>query len=188
MPRLLLSLAALLLLWQSPPTGFYVEQTYVLGERFNGYVHAYANRIMPPDKMVGDREIACLLREMKASGIFTNVRTEVVQTGADTRQLTIILDERKARGLMIAAIVLERLPEIDVGVFQAKLRYHGIKPGMPLSKYHYGALAERVNGAMLDSLPQSMDKDEMGIFWFTFRPAGKGRVKLIVSGEYSGCE
>jgi hypothetical protein len=188
MPKLLLGLAILPFFSQSRPTAFYVEQTYVLADRYATYILHYSNTIIPPDKLAHQSDIDCLVGELKATGIFTKIRTRLVQTGAETQRLTITVSERNVRKLILAAIVLKRLPEIDAGVFQAKLRSQGIAPGMPLTKYHYGALAERVNHAVLDSLPKSMLKDDMGLAWLTFRPVGKRRVKLIVSPEYSGCE
>ena len=184
----LLTFALLIASTQSVSPTFYVERTYVVSKYNASYILSYANQIIPPNKLVSKRDVDCLVGELNASGIFGEIKTELIQTEADAGRLTITAgDEPNAKRLSIDEIALEGLPEIDMAKLQAKLRHKGVKPGISVTKYDYRALEKKVSNALRESLPKSIVNEYMGSAWLAFRPAGERKMKLIVSPEYSGC-
>jgi len=177
---------------QLGPTGFYVR-VEALTEHDSRYIFNRSNRIIPQDRLVKESDIQgavrCLVDDLKASGMFADVRAQLVRTSeVDVRKLEIeTVYHRQMADFIISEISLDKLPQVDEAKFETALKKRGITPGLPLLSYYFSGLEERINEALREALPNSSTKEDMGSAWITIRPAGKGKLRLIVSPEYSAC-
>ena len=188
MLRSLVCLAILLTLQQSDSSTFYVERVDVMTKYDSRYILWYANQILPPDKLVRKRDVDCLIDELKATGLFRDIKADLIQTGPDTRKLELVTDyQTQIESFVISEIVLDRLPEADEARFRTALKNHGVTLGLPVLTYYYRGLEERINRAMREALPMKLVKEDMGTAWITIRPAGLKKLRLIVSPDYSRC-
>lgn len=192
MLKLLLCLAILLPSIQLGATGFYVR-VEALTEHDSTYIFNRSNRIIPQDRLVKESEIQgavrCLVDDLKASGMFADVRAKLVRTSeVDVRKLEIeTVYHRQTAAFIISEISLDKLPQVNEAKLQTALKKRGITPGLPLLRYYYSGLQERINEAFREVSSNSLTKEHIGSAWITIRPAGRGKLKLIVSPEYSAC-
>lgn len=192
MLTLFLCLAILLPSIQLGPTDFYVR-VEALTEHDSRYIFNRSNRIIPQDRLVKESDIQgavrCLVDDLKASGMFEDVRVKFVRTReVDVRKLEIkTIYHRQMANFTISEVSLDKLPQIDEAKFQAALKKRGITPGLSLLSYYYSGLEERINEALREAVTNSLTKEDIESAWITIRPAGRGKLKLIVSPEYSAC-
>ena len=185
-----MSLCALLLIpsVQSDSQRFYVDKVVVYGGYDANYIFRSENVILPPDKLVTESDIVCFLNELKGSGLLRDLRIKMLQRTPDTRTLVLTpLYQREIRSFVISDIVLDGLPEIDEAKFRERLNERGLKPGIPLLKYYFAGLEERINQSLREALPHDLVNQYQGSPWISIRPAGARKLKLIVSPSYSGC-
>jgi len=132
--------------------------------------------------------IECLVKELKASGIFEDVKVKLLQTEkANARDFVIdVIYHREIESFVISEVVLNGFPEIDRTKFQSSLKKVGIKLGEPLLRHSYYDLEEKIGKALVAVYPKNLPKDEKR-YWITIRPDGERKVKLLVSPSYSGC-
>jgi hypothetical protein len=174
---------------QSDSKTFYVEIVDVSAKYNATYILRYSHAIVPPDKLVTERDVSCLVSELKASGLFTDVQAKLMQKSRNTSKLLLTTtNQYQIKRFVISEITLDELPEVDNAKFQTKLNEKGIKPGTPLLKFYYETLEEKINEALREALPPNLVKDNMGSAWITIRPAGKRKVRLIVSPSYTRCQ
>jgi hypothetical protein len=191
MLKLFLCLAVLLLSIQLGRTGFYVR-VEALTDHDSRYIFNRSNRIIPQDRLVKESDIQgavqCLVDDLKASGMFEDVRAKLLRTSeADVRKLEIeTIYHRQMGNLTISEVSLDKLPQVDDVKFQAALKKRGITVGLPLLRYYYSGLEERINDSLAEASSNSINE---GIepAWITIRPAGSRKLKVIVSPGYSVC-
>lgn len=190
MLKLFLCLAILMAAIQSDPTGFYVRVEAVT-DHDSRYIFNRSNRIIPQYRLVKESDIQgavqCLVDDLKASGMFADVKAKLVRTSeVDVRKLEIkTVYHRQMASFVISEISLDKLPQVDDAKFQPALKKRGIVPGLPLLSYYYSGLEERINES-LEEASSSSTKGDMES-WITIRPAGSGKVKVVVSSGYSVC-
>jgi hypothetical protein len=174
---------------QSGAPKFYVDQTVVYTDYGSIYILKLANKIVPPDELHSESDVACLIEEVKKSGMFINVQAEIVQGDRnDMRVLTITANpEPRLQSLTLSNVELVGFPKVDIASFKQALDNHDVRPGGLLAKYSLGELMDRVNLALEDTSQNGGHKSDTEIPWITVSPSGPGSVKLIVSPQYSGC-
>lgn len=189
MLNIILLMASALFVFQSTSSTFYVRDVDVLTEYDSRYVLERVGLIIPPEKSVEQKDIDCLVNELKASGIFEDVKVELTPAAGGERKLTLTcVYPGRIRAITISKVEIEGIPEADKAKFGAGLSKRGVVPGTPLMKYYFRSLEERINAALRASLPDKMAADFSGSAWLTIRPDGKEKVKLIVSPGYAGCD
>lgn len=172
-------------------TGFYVR-VEALTDHDSRYIFNRSNRIIPQDRLVQESDIQgavqCLVDDLKASGMFADVRVKLLSTSeADVRKLEIeTIYRRELASLTISEVSLDKLPQVDDVKFQAALKKRGITAGLPLLRYYYSGLEERINESLAEASSSSIDEGTESA-WITIRPAGSRKLKVIVSPGYSAC-
>jgi hypothetical protein len=184
-----LSLAIFLANPQSEPSAFYVERVEAQTKYDSTYILERAGVILPPDKMVGVSDVECLVNELKASGIFADVRARLIPTGPRTRRLVLTcVYSPKVQRFTIEGVALDNLPDVDVRKFKSALQKRDLTPGTHLMTYFFRSLEDRVNAAFGEALPEVLARDYSGRTWITIRPVSRNRVRLVVSADFTGCK
>jgi hypothetical protein len=178
-----------LLTVQSDSPKFYVQNVEVLSEYDSRYILRRANQVFSSNSTSDQKDIDCFVAELKATGIFADVRTELTPLkNKDLRKLVIrtkYVD--RVHEFTIGDIELSGLPEIDAARFHAALSKRGIANNTPLLRYSFTELEERISEALRDVYPNSAEKQAVGQAWVTIKPDRVKRVNLIVSPAYLGC-
>lgn len=191
MLKLFLCLAILLPSIQLGRSGFYVR-VEALTDHDSRYIFNRSNRIIPQDRLVEESDIQgavqCLVDDLKASGMFADVRAKLLSTSeADVRKLEIeTIYHREMANLTISEVSLDKLPQVDDAKFQAALKKRGITAGLPLLRYYYSGIEERINDSLAEASSSSLNEG-IESAWITIRPAGSRKLKVIVSPGYSAC-
>jgi hypothetical protein len=173
---------------QFDSSNFYVESIEAQTTYDSRYIFERASRIVPPEKLVGMNDIQCLVTELKASGIFEDVKAEVTVTGSNTRKLLLSCRYRSdIDRFVISEIVLDGVPYADKAKFRTELNRRGVKAGVPFIKYYFRSLEEKINKAFRVSLPKDMASKFSGWTSITIRPAEAGKIKVTVSQESGSC-
>jgi hypothetical protein len=185
-----LCLVMALLTVQSASPRFYVESVEVLTEYDSRYILRRTNQIFSSDSPSEQRDIDCFVAELKATGIFADVLTELIPlNNKDLRK--VVISTKYVAGVhefMIGDVVLSDLPEVDSARFHAALSKRGVANHTLLLKYSFTELEERISQALRDVYPNTAEKKAIGSAWVTIRSDGLKRVKLIVSPAYLGCD
>lgn len=178
-----------LLTIQSTSQTFYVKDVEVLTTYDARYVLRRSNQLFSSDKPSQQNDIDCLVRELKTTGIFADVKATVTPIQNENLRKVVIaakyapeIDE-----FTIGEIVLVELSEVNNARFQQELAHRGIKSGTPLLKYPFTELEETISLVLRSVYPNSDKKAAVGLAWITIRADGVKRVKLIVSPTYLGC-
>lgn len=174
---------------QSASPTFYVGTVEVLTTYDSRYVLRRTNQIFTSDIPIQQSDIDCLVAELKATGIFADVQTELTSSKHRNFRKLLISTKNADRidEFTIGEVVLSGLPEVDGARFQAALSKRGVKRNTFLMKYSFSELEERVSEALREVYPSSVDKKPLGLAWVTITTDGVKRVKLIVSPAYSVC-
>ncbi len=173
---------------QFDSSSFHVESIEAQTIYDSRYIFERASRIVPPEKLVGMNDIQCLVSELKASGIFEDVRADVTVTGPNTRKLFLSCRYRSdIDRFVISEIVLDGFPYVDKAKFRMELNKRGVKAGAPFIKYYFRSLEQKINRAFRVSLPKDMANNFSGWTLITIRPAEAGKIRVIVSQESRSC-
>lgn len=184
--------AWLLFSFQVDSSAFYIEKIGANTKYSSWYIFNHASQIIPQDRLVkeGDikNHIECLVNELKAGGIFEDIKVELLQTErANARALIVnAVYHREFESFVISEVVLNGFPEVDKAKFQSSLNKAGIESGDRLLKHFYYDLEEKIGEALVDVYPKNLSRDEK-TYWLSIRPDGERKVKLIVAPSYSGC-
>lgn len=185
---ILLFLITLMPMGQLDSSSFYVESMEAQTAYDSRYIFERASRIVPREKLVRMSDIDCLVNDLKVSGLFEDVKAELVPTGPNTRKLILTCTYRAVFDrLVIKGLEIEDVPFIDRGTFRKELDKSGVKVGTRLSKLYYRTLEERINKAFRAALPQNLANNFSGWTCITLRTAGREEIRIIVSPDYSGC-
>ena len=168
---------------------FYVDQTVAYADYGSIYILRLASQILPPDELRSEADVACLIGEIKKSGMFVDVQMELAPGDrSDARILSITATpDPHLQVATLSEVELVGFPKADLASFRRALAKHDVKPGGPFTKYSLGELMDRVNMALQESGQKIDLKNSAEIPWITVRRAGPGEIKLIVSPRYSGC-
>lgn len=188
-------LLCLLLLFslQSNSSEFYVEKIGANSKYDSRYIFNHVFQIIPQDKPVRESEIKnqiqCLVSDLKASGMFEDVKVELRRTEkANARTLLVdAIYRREIESFVISDIVLSGFSEADKAKFQSALNDRGIKPGAPLLQYYYGELERKIGEALVESYPKNLYRNDK-TYWIAIRSDGEQKVKLKVTPAYEGCK
>lgn len=174
---------------QSVSPTLYVDSVEVLTAYDSRYVLRRTNQIFSSDKPTQRSDIDRFVTELKATGIFADVKTELTSSkNKNVRKLVIsIKNAERIHEFTISDVVLSGLPEVDSVRFQVALSKKGVTRNSLLLKYSFSELEERISEALREVYPNSVDKEAIGLAWVTIRSDGVKRVKLIVSPAYLGC-
>jgi len=168
---------------------FYVKDVEVVTTYDARYVLRRTNQIFSSDKPSQQNDIDCLVRELKATGIFADVQARVTPIQNETFR-KVLITTKYAPGInefTIGEIVLTDLPEVNNARFQQELAHRGIKSNTPLLKYSFTKLEETISEVLRSVYPNNDEKAAVGLAWVTIRADGVKRVKVIVSPAYLGC-
>ena len=187
---MLMLLFCLLVSLAPAPSGapeFYVDQTVAYADYGSIYILRLASEIVPPDELRSEADVACLIEEIKKSGLFVDVQMELAQGGrSDARILSITATpDPHLQVATLSEVELVGFPKADLASFRRALAKHDVKLGGPFTKYSLGELMDRVNMALQESGQKIDLKNSAEIPWITVRQAGPGSIKLIVSPRYS---
>lgn len=179
--------------FQSDSSVFWVETVGTNSEYDSRYILNNILEFISQEKPFRESEIKsnidCLVAELKASGIFEDVKAELRPTkrgNANARSLIVDVTYRpEIESFVISGIVLVGFPEIDNARFQAALGGTGVKPGAQFLKYYYHDLELNVGEALAKAHKK---RPYRGPYWIAIRSDGNQRVKLIVSPASSGCK
>jgi RHS repeat-associated protein len=111
-----------------------VPRVEALTKHDSRYIFNRSNRIIPQDRLVKESDIQgavrCLVDDLKASGMFADVRAKLVRTSeVDVRKLEIeTVYHRQMANFTISEIALVKLPQVDEAKFQMALKKRGITP------------------------------------------------------------
>lgn len=178
---------------QSDSSVFYIEKIEANSKYDSRYIFNRAFQIIPQDKPVRESEIKtsiqCLVSDLKASGIFEDVKVELRETGkANARTFLVdVVYHSELERFVISDVVLNGFPEVDKSKFLATLSRKGIKSGVPLLRYYYWGLERKIGEALVKAYPKSQDKGDK-TYWLTIAPDGMKKVKLVISPSYLGCK
>jgi len=185
MLKLFLSLVVLI----SPlrvDSAFYVDRAEVYSDYGSIYILRLANQLVPPDKLVGRREVNCLISEVKKTGLFTSVRARTIRKKReDTR--TLIVTARvtpKYRSIVISEIELVGFTNVDKSRFNQALLRNDTGVGKPLGRHTLNEVMEKITKALREISP---DGNDLELPWTGLTRVGSGQVKLTVSPAYHGC-
>jgi len=186
----LLCLMMALLIVQSGSSTFCIKNVEVLTKYDPRYVLNRTNQIFSSDTPSKKSDLDCLIAELKATGIFADVRAEL--TPSKTRNFWNLListeNVEHIQEVAISEVDLSGFHEVNNAEFQAALAKRGITNNSYLLKYSFNELEERVSEALREVYPKTLaEKEKMGLAWVTIRADGAKRVKLIVSPAYLEC-
>jgi hypothetical protein len=178
---------------QSDSSVFYIEKIGANSKYDSRYIFNRAFQIIPQDKPVRESEIKtsiqCLVSDLKASGIFEDVKVELRETGkANARTLLVdVVYHSELERFVISDVVLTDFSEVDKGKFFAALAGKGLKSGVPFLRYYYGELERKIGEALVEAYPMSQYKGDK-TYWLTIVADGMKKVKLVISPSYLGCK
>jgi len=188
MVNLILCFALLFSSTQLDGSAFTIERTEVHSKYGSIYILMLANQIVPPDKVSTKSDVNCLFREVKKSGIFSDVQMRFLKGSNGSRILSVSATPKPdlAR-IVINEISMTGFDHVDEKQLELALSKNGVTKGESLSKYSLNQLMEKLTHS-LQSLNEVSGLDDVENPWITIRPAGSERVKLILSPTYQGCE
>ncbi len=173
---------------QGDSSTFYVDSVEAQTVYDSRYIFERASAILPNDKLLRKSDVECLENELNASGIFDEVRIQLIRTSADHRKLLIFTTYHRSFGqFVIKDVVLEELPFVNARKFKAELRRQGVRPGTALIRYYYRNLEEKINRAFRHALPLEMAARFSGSTWITIRTVAPESVEIQVSSGFRGC-
>ena len=178
-----------LLTEQMDSSTFYVNDVEVLTKYDSRYILRRTNQIFSSDIPSKKSDIDGLVAELKATGIYVDVQTELTPSrNKYSRKLLInAKNVEHIQEITISEVVLSGLPEVDNAEFQSALARRDITNNSYLSKHSFSELEGKISEALIEVYPNTAaEKEEMGTAWVTIRPDGEKRVKLIVSPEDLG--
>jgi hypothetical protein len=194
MPRVVLCLAIFLSSTQSNSSSFSV-QVEAFSKYNADYIFVYGAHFFPPDKLISEvdapQKINCLLGELKASGIYKDVRVKFRPSSREgSRWLEVrVTYPQYIKQLAISEISLEGFPEVDQEKFQSQLRKRGVAPGTRFLTYNFFELRDKITEAAGEAYPKELIREEDDRpAWFVIRPAGSRRVKVTLSSTLPKCE
>lgn len=168
---------------------FYVQTVEVRNESDSRYILERAEAFAPPDKLVTMADISCLLTDLKSSGIFQLVNTQVVTIGDNARKLIITSKYRRGvRRFVLGNLTLVGLPEVDQSRLRSALKEKGISPGVPFLKYEYRELEARVRDALRQVYSDNGSREEIGALSIRLRISPVRKVQLVVSPNLPECD
>jgi hypothetical protein len=192
MLKLFLCLTILPLAVQSDPSAFYIEKIEANTKYDSRYIFNYAFQIIPQDRPVRESgvksDIDCLVNELKASGIFEDVRAKLIETSKKNARKLLIdtVYHREIESFIVSEVALDNFPEVDKVKFQSVLNKKDVKTGIPLLKYYYSELEGKIGAALREAYPQNLLKTNK-VYRIIIRPVGGWEVKLIVSSTLPRC-
>jgi hypothetical protein len=168
---------------------FYVKRVEVLSEHDPTYVHRFSHAILPPDKLVDERDIACLTDEIRSTDLYSQVNTRLVRKAPDVRILVLtLIDKPGVDAYVIGGIELGGgLSEVNEARFQAELKSRDVLTRTRLFAHSMVSIEESIGAALRKSLPVDVARQAEGLPWLKIRPTGGAGVKIIVSDAYEGC-
>ena len=188
MLKLFLFLAVLILPAQSDSSAFSIDRVEVYAEYGSVYILRLANQLVPPDKQSSKSDIDCLKKELRLSGLFADdVRARLVQEGTSRKLIITATPNPQLAGTVVSEITLDGFPELSKTKFQSALDKNGISAGEPLTKYSLNELMERITKALQELYQSELHESDVDIPWISIRPAEPGKVRLIVSPAFTGC-
>jgi outer membrane protein assembly factor BamA len=186
MLQLLLILLFVFPLSQQSKSDFYVERVEVDTEYDARYVRDVTVAIMPPDRLVSERDVTCVIDELKASGIFSSVEVKILLTkDKDIRRLFIAAKlHSQIESFVINDFVVNGISEVDEEKFRAKLIEYGLNKGDLFWKFPYGELKRKITKAINEAKSKNATQDDEIIPWIAIKADGVEKVRIVVSESY----
>ena len=173
---------------QGDTSTFYVDDIEARTVYDSRYIFERASAILPNDKLLRNSDVDCLARDLKTSGIFDEVKIQLIPTSGERRKLLISTTYHRSFGrFVIKEVVLDELPFVDTGKFKTELLRQGVRPGTALTRYYYRALEDKINRAFRHALPPEMAARFSGSTWITIRTVAPESVEILVSSGFRGC-
>jgi hypothetical protein len=167
---------------------FYVDKIIVYTRYDSQYLIRRQNAIVPPGKLLGQKDVDCLGNELRRTGLFASLQIRLLRRTADTRTIEVTAKYRPDfRTLLIGEIVLKDLPEVNEILFLRLLADNGIKIGDRLMDHYFVSLEEKIAYCMRRSLPADRQTEYGGVPWITFEVTATRTVRIIVTPVFGGC-
>lgn len=159
-------------------------------------IFEYANVSIPEDQPLRDGAVDCLVSELNATGLFTDVHVTLkpIEGG---RKVNIDIEPTwnpRRESFVIEEIILEGFTGIDEQMLRGKLRQKGLTAGTPLLLYPSSkikVLASDIVQEMYQSAPQMQNTIDELLSDLSLRVTlvAPERVKLVIaSGRRDLCQ
>jgi hypothetical protein len=162
---------------------FYVSRTEVFDNHNSNYLITHASVLLPPDRLLSEKNILAYVKEMKATGLYPHIDWKLVRTkDADTAVLRIY--PRYAadyENLRVAEFVLRGFPSTNKEKFLAFLKKEGLPIGSKLIAFSYSEIVDKIQKAIQNSSNPDPFNGTGEQPWVVLRNIkGKG-VRIIIS-------
>ncbi len=165
---------------------FYVDRTEVSANYGSIYILQLANQLIPPDKLSSDREIDCLIGEIKKAGIFGKISWNIAATRKKgTKRLRIVAaGMRGLNKVVIDEIELLELSQSDEAKLRELMKGRGVSPGQQLTSRSLNLVMENISKSFREL---SENANEAEIPWIGLEMRHGNKIRLLVSPFYRGC-
>lgn len=181
----LLVIVLMVLLAQCQSHRFYVDRTEVSANYGSIYILRLANQLIPPDKLSSDREIDCLIGEIKKAGIFGKISWNIAATRKKgTKRLRIVAAGMRGLNKVIEEIELLELSKGDEAKLRELLKERGVSPGEQLTSRSLNLVMENISKSFREL---SENANEAEIPWIGLEMRNGNKIRLLVSPSYRGC-
>jgi hypothetical protein len=157
-------------------------------------VFSVAHYWLPEDKQFSEsdanKKVACVENELKATGIYSEIKTYLFETiKENSRGLEIQVEyPDEFERFVISDIYLEGFPEIEPAKFQAALDVRGVELIIPFLKYKFDKLEDKIFSAFREAYPKYLRQKDYGSkLWILVRLSGDKQVRLVVSPTSPEC-
>lgn len=168
--------------------------TLVYSKFDTSQVFSIARYWLPEDKRFNENDavkrVGCIENELKATGIYSEVKTYLFETiKENSRGLEIQVEYPKEFDqYKINEISLENFPEVNPADFQMALNVRGVEVDTPFLKYRFDKLQDKIVEAFRESYPKYLRrKEDDRKLWISVRPSGYRQFKITVSSNSPEC-
>ena len=157
-------------------------------------VFSIAHYWLPEDKRFSEndavKKVGCIENELKATGIYSEVKTYLFETiKENSRGLEIQVEyPEEFDQYKINEISIENFPEVNSADFQMALNVRGVEADIPFLKYRFDELQDKIVKAFRESYPKYLRrKEDNRKLWISVRPSGYKLFKVTVLSNFPEC-
>jgi hypothetical protein len=170
-----------------------VSRIFVVTPYNASIIFEYANAAFPEDEPLRDGAIDCLVAELKATGLFTDISV-ILKPTEDGREVNIdikpVWNPRREK-FVIEEIVFEGFTGIDGQDLPGRLRQKGLIEGTPLMSYPISKIKVLVDDTVQEmSLAADMEEDAadkiLSDLSFRIISVAPEKVRLVVVSGHKG--
>lgn len=165
---------------------FYVKEVFVASKYNSRYILTYANQLIPSEKKVKLETVQCLVENLKESGIFQDIKTELMPLGNDEYKLIITPTYKpNVENFVINEIKLDKSFGINEEVFLEKLKEKNITLGTPFQPY------TEIEVGIVDVIEELYNQQEseeaLPKVWIKLNLIDNTNLSLSIMSEFPSC-